>query len=183
LFFRTDVLASMFGGVLLPHSFLSTWYCISLYTLGTMYHLSLGVGKNVLLSCYTYCKLLVCNWPHSDWTKSLVCKDAFQQGFRYSEVFQRFCTVCKLRKIGSLPAVQTTCHPLQTLVNKNLVSFIFCIILLTHCAHTLVFILEVNFYFSLLHTLVKIRSPIIFTVHNYYQEGRYGSERMKPFTP
>jgi hypothetical protein len=148
LFFRTDVLASMFGGVLLPHSFLSTWYCISLYTLGTMYHLSLGVGKNVLLSCYTYCKLLVCNWPHSDWTKSLVCKDAFQQGFRYSEVFQRFCTVCKLRKIGSLPAVQTTCHPLQTLVNKNLVSFIFCIILLTHCAHTLVFILEVNFNFS-----------------------------------
>jgi hypothetical protein len=21
--------------------------------------------------------VLVCNWPHSDWTKSLVCKDAF----------------------------------------------------------------------------------------------------------
>jgi hypothetical protein len=22
-------------------------------------------------------KLLVCNWPHFDWTKSLVCKDTF----------------------------------------------------------------------------------------------------------
>jgi hypothetical protein len=33
--------------------------------------------------------------------------------------------------------------------NKNLVLFIFCIILLIHCAHTLVFILEVNFNFSI----------------------------------
>jgi hypothetical protein len=23
--------------------------------------------------------VLVCNWPHSDWTKSLVCKDAFHR--------------------------------------------------------------------------------------------------------
>jgi hypothetical protein len=30
--------------------------------------------------------MLVCNWPHSDWTKSLVCKDTFSQGFHYSEV-------------------------------------------------------------------------------------------------
>jgi hypothetical protein len=22
--------------------------------------------------------MLVCNWPHSDWTKSIMCKDAFQ---------------------------------------------------------------------------------------------------------
>jgi len=47
--------------------------------------------------CHDHCEslLLVCDWPHSDWTKSLICKDAFQQGFHYSEVFQRFCTIYK----------------------------------------------------------------------------------------
>jgi hypothetical protein len=67
--------------------------------------------------------MLVCNWTHSDWTKSLVCKDAFQQGFRYSEVFQRFCTVCKSRNFGSLPTVRTKCHPVRTLICPQFQSF------------------------------------------------------------
>jgi hypothetical protein len=43
----------------LPHLFLSIWYCIFIYTLETMYRLSLGVGKNILLSCCTYCECLI----------------------------------------------------------------------------------------------------------------------------
>jgi hypothetical protein len=31
-------------------------------------------------------------------------------------VFQRFCTVCRSRKIGSLPTVWTTCHPVRTFI-------------------------------------------------------------------
>jgi len=59
LFSRTDVLASKFGGVRSPHLFLSSRYCISIYTLGTLYHLSLGVEKNILLSCCTYCECMI----------------------------------------------------------------------------------------------------------------------------
>jgi hypothetical protein len=36
--------------------------------------------------------LLVCDWPHSVWTKSFVCKDAVLQGI---PLFRRFCTACK----------------------------------------------------------------------------------------
>jgi hypothetical protein len=42
------------------------------------------------------------------WTKSLVCKDALSQGFHYPEVLQKI--------FGSLSAVRTTCHPVQTLI-------------------------------------------------------------------
>jgi hypothetical protein len=59
LYFRTDVLTSKFGGVHSPHLFLSTQYCISIYTLGIMYHLSLGVGKNFIMPCCTYCECLI----------------------------------------------------------------------------------------------------------------------------
>jgi hypothetical protein len=60
--------------------------------------------------------LLVCNWPHSVWTKSLVCKDAFQQGFHYSEVLQMILHCLQVRDFGSLPAVWTACHPVRTLI-------------------------------------------------------------------
>jgi len=38
-------LCQSLGQYFLPHLFLSTQYCISIYTLGTMYHSTLGVGK------------------------------------------------------------------------------------------------------------------------------------------
>jgi hypothetical protein len=53
LFFRTGV-ASKFGGVLSSQLFLFTRYCISIYTLETMYRLSLGVGK---ILCCPVCDL------------------------------------------------------------------------------------------------------------------------------
>jgi len=37
-------------------------------------------------------KMLVYDWPHSVWTKSLVCKGAVLQGIL---LFRRFCTACK----------------------------------------------------------------------------------------
>jgi len=67
--------------------------------------------------------VLVCDWPHSDWTKSLICKDAFQQGFHYSEVFQRFYTVFKSEisvpcqpdaHLSTVPAVRTTYDTVRT---------------------------------------------------------------------
>jgi hypothetical protein len=41
--------------------------------------------------------LLVCNWLHFYWTKSLICNNAFYQGFSYfqSDVSRRFCTNSK----------------------------------------------------------------------------------------
>jgi len=49
--------------------------------------------------------LLVCDWPHSVWTKSLVCKDAVLQGIL---LFRSFSEDSAVRKVGSLPAVRTT---------------------------------------------------------------------------
>jgi len=37
--------------------------------------------------------LLVCDWPHSDWTKSLVCKDAFHWDSTIQKCFRWFCIV------------------------------------------------------------------------------------------
>jgi hypothetical protein len=46
LYFSKQVfLRRSLGGYNQPHIFLSTQYCISIYILETMYHLSLGVGK------------------------------------------------------------------------------------------------------------------------------------------
>jgi hypothetical protein len=45
--------------------------------------------------------LLVCDWPHFDWTKSLVCKDAFhmdstiQKCFRCVSILALFCVWTK----------------------------------------------------------------------------------------
>jgi hypothetical protein len=78
--------------------------------------------------------LLVCNWPHSDWTKSLICKDAFEQGFRYSAMFSRDSAQFARQKMKFLVSrpdnvsfrpntqlskalvVRTTCHTVRTLI-------------------------------------------------------------------
>jgi len=57
--------------------------------------------------------LLVCDWPHSVWTKSLACKDAVLQGI---PLFRSVSEDSTVRKVGSLPAVRTTCHPVRTLI-------------------------------------------------------------------
>jgi hypothetical protein len=41
----------------------------------------------------------------------LYVKILFKQGFRFSEVFQK---ILQVRKVGSLPAVRTTCHTVRT---------------------------------------------------------------------
>jgi hypothetical protein len=56
--------------------------------------------------------LLVCDWPHSVWTKSLVCKDALQG----IPLFRSVSEDSAIRKVGSLSTVRTTCHPVQTLI-------------------------------------------------------------------
>jgi len=48
------------------------------------------------------------------WTKPLHCKDAFYQGFRYSEVVLKILHSLQVKKFGSLPAVWTTCHTVRT---------------------------------------------------------------------
>jgi len=57
--------------------------------------------------------LLVCDWPHSVWTKSLVCKDVVLQ---WIPLFKSVSENSAVRKVGSLSAVRTTCHPVQTLI-------------------------------------------------------------------
>jgi hypothetical protein len=75
--------------------------------------------------------LLVCNWPHSDWTKSLVCKDVFhrnstiQKWSRDSALFTsqriRF-PASRPNNVSSrpdthlsiVPTVRTTCHIVRT---------------------------------------------------------------------
>jgi hypothetical protein len=57
--------------------------------------------------------MLVCDWPYSDWTKYLYVKMLFKQGFRYLEEFQK---ILQVRKVGSLPAVRTTCPPVRRLI-------------------------------------------------------------------
>jgi hypothetical protein len=42
------------------------------------------------------------------WTKSLLCKDAFKQGFHYSECFQKILHNLQVRKIESFAAIRTT---------------------------------------------------------------------------
>jgi hypothetical protein len=58
-------------------------------------------------------KVLVCDWPHFVWKKSLVCKDAVLQGI---PLFRSVSEDSAVRKVGSLPAVRTTCHPVWTLI-------------------------------------------------------------------
>jgi len=41
------------------------------------------------------------------WTRSLLCKDAFKQGFRYLECFQKILHRFQVRKFDSLPAIRT----------------------------------------------------------------------------
>jgi hypothetical protein len=57
--------------------------------------------------------LLFCDWPHSIWTKSFVCKDTVLQGI---PLFRSVSEDFAVRKFGSLPAVRTTCHPVRTLI-------------------------------------------------------------------
>jgi hypothetical protein len=63
--------------------------------------------------------MLVCDWPHFDWTKSLVCKDAFHRESTIQKCFRWFCTVLQVRDIGSLPAVRMTCHPVWTFIGPQ----------------------------------------------------------------
>jgi hypothetical protein len=39
--------------------------------------------------------ILGCNWLHSGWTKSLVCKDAFNRDFTIQSTYRRLCIACK----------------------------------------------------------------------------------------
>jgi hypothetical protein len=77
-------------------------------------------------------RLLGCNWLHSGWTKSLVCKDAFNRDFTIQSTFRRFCTACKSEEfwfpvsrpddvsslpdayMSTIPSVRTTCHIIRT---------------------------------------------------------------------
>jgi hypothetical protein len=52
--------------------------------------------------------LLVYDWPHSVWTKSLVCKDAVLQGI---PLFKSISEDSAVRRIGSLSAVWTIVPP------------------------------------------------------------------------
>jgi hypothetical protein len=42
------------------------------------------------------------------WTKSLLCKDAFKQGYNYSEFFYKILYSLQVKEIGSLAAVRMT---------------------------------------------------------------------------
>lgn len=42
--------------------------------------------------------LLGCNWLHSVWTKSFVCKDVFSQGFHYLEYLQKTLHCLQVRR-------------------------------------------------------------------------------------
>jgi hypothetical protein len=90
-------------------------------------------GNNIIgLACKTRSNLLLgYNWLHSVWTKSLVCKDAFSQGFHYSEVFQTILNCLQVRSfqfpvsrpgdvsshpdnhLSTVPSVRTTCHTVR----------------------------------------------------------------------
>jgi hypothetical protein len=48
--------------------------------------------------------LIVCDWPHFVWTKSVVCKDDVLQGI---PLFKRVLEDSAVKKFGSLPAVRT----------------------------------------------------------------------------
>jgi hypothetical protein len=48
--------------------------------------------------------LLLCDWPHSVWTKSLVCKNVVLQGI---SLFRSVSEDSKVRKVGSLSAIRT----------------------------------------------------------------------------
>jgi len=60
--------------------------------------------------------LLVCNWPHSVGQNHFIVKMFFIRDSAIQKYSRRFCTVCKSRKSGSLPAVRTTSHTLRTLI-------------------------------------------------------------------
>jgi hypothetical protein len=57
--------------------------------------------------------VLGCDWSHSVWTKSLVCKDAVLQGI---PLFRSVSEDSTVRKVGSLSAVRMMCHPVRTLI-------------------------------------------------------------------
>jgi len=60
---------------------------------------------------------LVRFWLATFWlTKSLVCKDVFNRDSTIQSDVRRFCTSYKSEEFGSLSAVRTTCHPVQTLI-------------------------------------------------------------------
>jgi hypothetical protein len=46
--------------------------------------------------------MLVCNWLHSVGQKSLLCNNAFKQGYAIQSASRRFCTVYKLEKSDPL---------------------------------------------------------------------------------
>jgi len=57
--------------------------------------------------------LPLCQEASNCWTKSLLCNDAFKQGFRYSECFQKILHSLQVRKIRSLVAVRTTWYTVR----------------------------------------------------------------------
>jgi hypothetical protein len=59
--------------------------------------------------------LLGCNWPNSDWTKSLVCKDDVSQGFHYSDnsalvVSQEKPVPCQPSGRRTIPSGRSSVH-------------------------------------------------------------------------
>jgi len=101
---------------LLTHSWFSlpTQQPIHMYSLQhTHTHTHIQPSK-IYIYIYIYIYMLVCKFATFNWTKSLHCKDAFYQGFRYSEVFQKILHSLQVRKFGSLPVVRTTCRTVRT---------------------------------------------------------------------
>jgi hypothetical protein len=61
--------------------------------------------------------LLVCDWPHSVWTKSLVCKDVVLQGIPlFRSVSEDSALLASQKIFGSLSAVKMLVPPVRTLI-------------------------------------------------------------------
>jgi hypothetical protein len=58
--------------------------------------------------------LLVCNWPHSVGQNHFIVKMLFNRDSAIQKCFQKILHSLQVRKFGSFPAVQTTCHTIRT---------------------------------------------------------------------
>jgi hypothetical protein len=76
-----------------------------------LYFITNQIVSNQLVDFFL--PMLVCDWPHSVWTKLLVCKVVVLQGI---PLFRSVSEDSTVRKVGSLSAVQTMCHHVRTLI-------------------------------------------------------------------
>jgi hypothetical protein len=59
------------------------------------------------------CLVLVCNWPHSIGQNHFIVMMLFNRDSAIQKCFQKILHSLQVRKFGSLPAVETTCHTIQ----------------------------------------------------------------------